>query len=148
MFFLPDKLDLQKFSKEDLLRIHMITYETIMCDEISQITGVVHFADFKGIPSSVITLIPPVEFYRIVKWSEVSRIKCPFRRIALEIVLKVLLTLLQQSLPLRHKEMIFANAPAPLRYVYDFFKSILSKKLQTRTKVSKTVNLGNACERQ
>ena len=50
----------------------MLTYETVLCDEITQITRVVHYGDIKNIQPSVITLVPPSEFYRIIKWSEVG----------------------------------------------------------------------------
>lgn len=45
-------------------------------------------------------------------------------------------TLFQQSLPIRHKEIHLIYLPKAVKYVYDFAKSILSKKMSERMTVS------------
>lgn len=51
----------------------MITYETLMNDEVNQVLGFTHIADVKGINMSHITLWSPTEFATIVKWGEVRK---------------------------------------------------------------------------
>lgn len=55
-----------------MARVHMITYETLMNDEVNQVLGFAHFADAKGITMSHVTLWSPTEFATIVKWGEVN----------------------------------------------------------------------------
>lgn len=46
---------------------------------------------------------------------------------------------LQQSLPMRHKEVHFLNLPTPLKYVYDFARNRFSQKIRSRFLVSDAV---------
>lgn len=44
----------------------------MLCDQITQITGVVHFGNCAGLSPAVLTYFTPKEFYTVVKWGEVS----------------------------------------------------------------------------
>ena len=55
-----------------MLRVHGITYETLMEDEMNQVHGYVHFADGAGVGFHYLTLFTPKEAVRIVKNGEVS----------------------------------------------------------------------------
>lgn len=118
-------LDPHKYTDEDHFRIHMITYETLLCDEETQVRGLTYFGDIKGVSTSHITLWSPTEFARAIKWGE-------------------------QSIPLRHKDVHFINVPAPFRYVYDFFLSRLSPKMRNRITIHTNVtevheSIGTEC---
>lgn len=54
-----------------MARVHMITYETLMRDEINQVLGFTHVADAKGVSMSHVTLWNPTEFATLTKWGEV-----------------------------------------------------------------------------
>lgn len=64
-------LDPQKYTDEDHFKTHMITYETLLWDEETQIRGLTYFGDIKGVSTSHITLWSPTEFARVIKWGEV-----------------------------------------------------------------------------
>ncbi|KAI5735627.1 hypothetical protein M8J77_020740 [Diaphorina citri] len=108
-------LDPQKYTDEDHFKTHMITYETLLWDEETQIRGLTYFGDIKGVSTSHITLWSPTEFARVIKWGE-------------------------QSIPARHKDVHFINVPTPIRYVYDFFLSRLSPKMRDRITIHSDVS--------
>lgn len=64
--------DPYKYTNADMLRVHGITYETLMEDEMNQIHGYIHFADGAGVGFHYLTLFTPKEAARIVKNGEVS----------------------------------------------------------------------------
>lgn len=72
LFYFLDNFDPYKYSSEDMARIHMLTYETLINDEINQILGFTHIAEAKGVSMAHITLWSPTEFATIMKWGEVS----------------------------------------------------------------------------
>lgn len=55
-----------------MCKIHGITYEALMEDELNQVHGFVHFADGAGVSFPHMTLFTPREAVRIVKNGEVS----------------------------------------------------------------------------
>ncbi|KAL1457146.1 hypothetical protein WDU94_001807 [Cyamophila willieti] len=105
-----NNLDPHKYTEDDQFKIHMLTYETLLLDEETQVRGLTYFADIKGVSTSHITLWSPTEFARAVKWGE-------------------------QSIPARHKDVHFINVPSPVRFVYDFVLSKLSPKMKSRMKI-------------
>ncbi|KAK0177463.1 hypothetical protein PV328_001514 [Microctonus aethiopoides] len=68
----PGVFDPYKFTNADMCKIHGITYETLMEDELNQVHGFVHFADGAGVSFPHMTLFTPREAVRIVKNGEVS----------------------------------------------------------------------------
>lgn len=55
-----------------MARAHVITYETMIEDEETQIFGFNHVADIAGASPSIVTMWSVNEFATLVKWSEVS----------------------------------------------------------------------------
>ncbi|XP_049818844.1 retinaldehyde-binding protein 1 [Aethina tumida] len=104
------KFDPHKYSNADMTRAHVITYETLLCDDENQILGVNHVADVSSVNPAFATLFSVNEFATLVKWGE-------------------------QSMPLRHKEINFINLPTALVYVYNFAVSRMSPKLKERCKI-------------
>lgn len=119
------KLDPHKYTYEDHFKVHMLTYETLLFDEETQIMGLTYFGDTKEVSVSHLTLWSPTEFGRVIKWGE-------------------------QSIPARHKEVHFINVPSALKYVYEFFLSKLSNKMKSRLTIHATSSeaaaaMGNNC---
>ncbi|XP_015371768.1 PREDICTED: clavesin-2-like [Diuraphis noxia] len=102
--------DLRKYSNRDLGIVHIITYETLLNDEVNQVVGFTHFGDFHSITPAYITLFAPNEFATLIKWGE-------------------------QSIPMRHKAIHLLNVPSPIKFAYDYFQTRISPKLNARMKV-------------
>lgn len=98
----------------DMARAHFITYETLMEDPENQIVGFTHIGDMSGLTSAHITCWNVSDFARILKWGE-------------------------QSVPMRHKEIHCVNVPPAVKYVLDFAKTRVSKKINDRFSVHVTV---------
>uniref|UniRef100_A0A2S2QH58 Clavesin-2 n=1 Tax=Sipha flava TaxID=143950 RepID=A0A2S2QH58_9HEMI len=64
--------DLQKFTSKDLGLTHMVTYETLLNDEVNQVMGFTHIGDLASISPAYITLFTPNEFATLIKWGEVT----------------------------------------------------------------------------
>lgn len=99
----------------DMTRAHFITYETLMEDPENQIVGFMHIGDMAGLTSAHITCWNVTDFARILKWGE-------------------------QSIPMRHKEIHMVNVPTPVKYVLDFAKTRVSKKINDRFNVHVTID--------
>ncbi|XP_008182446.2 clavesin-2 isoform X1 [Acyrthosiphon pisum] len=102
--------DLRKYSNRDLGVVHVMTYETLLNDEVNQVMGFTHFGDLYSITPAYITLFAPNEFATLIKWGE-------------------------QSIPMRHKAIHLLNVPSPIKFAYDYFQSRISPKLSARMKM-------------
>ncbi|XP_034481136.1 alpha-tocopherol transfer protein-like [Drosophila innubila] len=91
----------------DQAKAHFLTYECLMEDQETQITGLSHVGDFAGVTTSHVTNWNPTEFARVFKWGE-------------------------QSLPMRHKEIHLINVPSTLKWLIDFVKNRVSSKMKNR----------------
>lgn len=60
-----------KHFNHSMVKVHGITYETLMEDEENQIHGFVHVIDSSGIGFNYLTIFTPHEAYRIGKNLEV-----------------------------------------------------------------------------
>ncbi|EDV96382.1 alpha-tocopherol transfer protein-like [Drosophila grimshawi] len=94
-------------TSSDQAKAHFLTYECLMEDQETQITGLSHVGDFAGVTTSHVTNWNPTEFARIFKWGE-------------------------QSLPMRHKEIHLINVPSTLKWLIDFVKNRVSSKMKNR----------------
>jgi hypothetical protein len=72
LYILVAAFDPYKYTNADMLRVHGITYETLMEDEMNQVHGYIHFADGAGVGFHYLTLFTPKEAVRIAKNGEVS----------------------------------------------------------------------------
>ncbi|GFG36251.1 hypothetical protein Cfor_01382 [Coptotermes formosanus] len=102
--------DPYKYTNADMLRVHGITYETLMEDEMNQVHGYVHFADGAGVGFHYLTIFTPKEAVRIAKNGE-------------------------RTLPMRHKEGHGINAHPSLKFAIDFGFSLIPEKYKKRIKV-------------
>lgn len=59
------------YANTDMLKMHGMTYETLMEDEENQIRGFVHIIDATGVNLPYMTLFTPKEAVRIIKNVEV-----------------------------------------------------------------------------
>lgn len=108
----------------DMARAHFITYETLLEDPENQILGFMHIGDMSGLTSAHITCWNVSDFARILKWGE-------------------------QSIPMRHKEIHCVNVPTPVKYVLDFAKTRVSKKINDRLNIhTSTEDMLKKVERQ
>jgi len=101
------------YSSSDQARVHFLTYECLMEDQETQITGLTHVGDFCGVTTAHVTNWNPTEFARVFKWGE-------------------------QSLPLRHKEIHLINVPSTLKWLIDFVKNRVSSKMKNRLTIHST----------
>ncbi|XP_050432293.1 alpha-tocopherol transfer protein-like isoform X2 [Adelges cooleyi] len=110
----PGVFDPSKWTNEDMCRMHGMTYETLMEDQINQVRGFVHYTDAAGMSLQQMTLFTPREAIRIVKNGE-------------------------RTLPMRHKEIYGVNVPTTLKYALDFGMSLVSEKIRSRVKIFSTI---------
>ncbi|KAK5637887.1 hypothetical protein RI129_000190 [Pyrocoelia pectoralis] len=110
----PKKFDTSIYTSTDMARAHMLTYETLVDDEDTQILGVTHVGDLAGASPSLITMWSVTEFATLLKWSE-------------------------QSFPMRHKEIHLIHMPTMYKYVYDFAASRVTQKIRDRAKLHDTM---------
>lgn len=68
----PGVFDPYKFANVDMLKIHGLTYETLLEDEENQIHGFVHVIDGTGVSLPYLTIFTPKEAMRIIKNVEVN----------------------------------------------------------------------------
>lgn len=61
-----------KWTNVDMCRMHGVTYETLMEDQVNQVHGFVHYTDAAGMVLQQLTLFTPREAIRIVKNGEVT----------------------------------------------------------------------------
>ncbi|XP_045509997.1 clavesin-1 [Colias croceus] len=101
------KFNATKFTCWDMVRAHLVVYETLMEDSTDQVQGFVHVGDGSGSSKTHVTSWNPVDFARLLKWGE-------------------------QSLPMRHKELQLFNVPAALKYIIDFAATKVSPKIGNR----------------
>ncbi|XP_023180077.2 alpha-tocopherol transfer protein-like [Drosophila hydei] len=94
----------------DQAKAHFLTYECLMEDQETQITGLSHVGDFAGVTTAHVTNWNPTEFARVFKWGE-------------------------QSLPMRHKEIHLINVPSTLKWLIDFVKNRVSSKMKNRLNI-------------
>lgn len=67
-----DKFDPYKYGCGIMAQVFLMTFETVLEDDVTQITGVTHFADLHGASAAYVTLWSPLEFVRAVRWGEVG----------------------------------------------------------------------------
>lgn len=112
---LPENFNPHYHCSADMARAHFITYETLLEDHENQILGFMHIGDMSGLTSAHITCWNVSDFARILKWGE-------------------------QSIPMRHKEIHCVNVPTPVKYVLDFAKTRVSKKINDRLNIHSHVD--------
>jgi len=96
-----------KFSASDIMRAHIMTFETLLEDEENQIRGFTYIFDEESVNWSHLSIWTP---------SEVSKaFNC-----------------CEGALPMRHQEIHFLNLPWTMSLIFQFAKSLLSDKIRKR----------------
>lgn len=72
IFYRLGAFDPSKHHNHEMVKIHAITYETLLEDEQTQMRGFVHVIDSSGMGFNYLTIFTPHEAYRIGKNLEVS----------------------------------------------------------------------------
>lgn len=106
-------MDASKFTACDIMRAHILTYETLLCDEENQINGLAYVFDEREINWSHISIWSPSEISKAFSCCE-------------------------RALPLRHQDIHFVHLPWTMNLVFQFAKSLLSQKLRERFRTHAT----------
>lgn len=105
------KFDTSRFTSAQMARAHSLICEALLDDEESQVAGYSYVNDESGLSMSLLGL-----------WS-LSDIKS-------------MLSCIQNSTPMRHKETHFLNMPPYANKIIEFAMGVLSDKLKKRVTVS------------
>jgi len=101
--------DSSKYSVSDLMRAHVMTFETLLNDEENQVRGFTYIFDEKDVSWSHISIWTPSEVTKAFSCCE-------------------------RALPMRHKDIHFLNLPWTMSLIFQFAKSLLSEKIRNRFK--------------
>merc|ERR1712241_569084 len=102
-------MDPNKYTVSDLMRAHVMTFETLLNDEENQVRGFTYIFDEKDVSWSHLSIWTP---------SEVSKA----------------FSCCERALPMRHKDIHFLNLPWTMNLIFQFAKSLLSEKIRNRFK--------------
>jgi len=107
--------DSSKYSVSDLMRAHVMTFETLLSDEENQVRGFTYVFDEKDVSWSHISIWTP---------SEVSKA----------------FSCCERALPMRHKDIHFLHLPWTMNLIFQFAKSLLSEKIRNRFKTHSSLD--------
>ena len=100
-------MDPSRFTAADLMRAHILAYETLLCDEENQVKGLTYVFDERDLNWSHVSIWSPTEISKAFSCCE-------------------------RALPLRHREIHFVHLPWTMAIVFQFAKGLLSSKLRQR----------------
>lgn len=109
IFSKANAFDPARFSTSDMMRAHILTFETLLTNEENQVRGFTYVMDEEGVSWSQLTVWTP---------SEVSKA----------------FSCCERALPMRHQEIHFLKLPWTMTLVFQFAKSLLSEKIRRRFK--------------
>lgn len=107
IFSKASAFDPSRFTTSDMMRMHIMTFETLLNDEENQVRGFTYVMDEKAVSWNQISLWTP---------SEVSKA----------------FSCCERALPMRHREIHFLNLPWTMSIIFAFAKSLLSEKIRKR----------------
>jgi len=99
--------DSNRFTTSDMMRAHIMAFETLLTDEENQVRGFTYVLDEKAVTWNQISIWTP---------SEVSKA----------------FACCERALPMRHREIHFVHLPWTMSLIFQFAKSLLSEKLRNR----------------
>ncbi|KAH0535830.1 clavesin-1-like [Cotesia glomerata] len=114
IFSFYNRIDPSKYGSKEITRLFALTFEMFMDDEENQVRGYKHATDASG-----------VNLAHMTAWS-LTDIRIVFRW-------------LQNSTPMRHREMCFIGIPSFAFKVFEFTLSLMSEKLRSRTSIFKNI---------
>ncbi len=103
----PSAMDTAACSARDVMRAHILAYETLLCDEGVQERGLTYVFDEREVNWRHLAIWSPGEISKAFSCCE-------------------------RALPLRHSEIHFVHLPWTMHLVFQFAKSLLSQKLRDR----------------
>lgn len=109
IFSKASAFDPSRFTTSDMMRAHILTFETLLNNEENQVRGFTYVMDEEGVSWSQLTVWTP---------SEVSKA----------------FSCCERALPMRHQEIHFLKLPWAMTLVFQFAKSLLSEKIRKRFK--------------
>jgi hypothetical protein len=112
----PQALDLSRISSLDLFRFHILLFEYLMCDEETQVTGIVAMADADKI-----------------SWGHLRLYNLGF--------LKTTFSILHEATPMRVNEMNTINLPSYFRIIANFLCGLLNEKMRKRFHFTSTISV-------
>ena len=101
--------DPTKYTTSDMMRAHVMTFETLLANEENQVRGFTYVFDEKAVSWSHLSIWTP---------SEVSKA----------------FSCCERALPMRHRDINFLNLPWTMSLIFQFAKSLLSEKIRSRFK--------------
>ena len=101
--------DPTKYTTSDMMRAHVMTFETLLQNEENQVRGFTYVFDEKAVSWSHLSIWTP---------SEVSKA----------------FSCCERALPMRHRDINFLNLPWTMSLIFQFAKSLLSEKIRSRFK--------------
>lgn len=107
IFSRASAVDAGRFTACDIMRAHILVYETLLTDEENQIKGLTYVFDEREINFSHLAIWSPSEISKAFSCCE-------------------------RALPLRHQEIHFVHLPWTMAIVFQFAKNLLSQKLRER----------------
>lgn len=108
-------MDPGRFSSSDIMRAHIMTFETLLQDEENQIRGFTYVFDEKSVSWSQLAIWTP---------SQVSKA----------------FSCCEGALPMRHQAIHFLNLPWTMSLIFSFAKSLLSEKIRSRFQTHSSVD--------
>lgn len=99
--------DSTRFTTGDMMRAHILTFETLLNNEEDQVRGFTYVLDEKSVTWNHVSIWTP---------SEVSKA----------------FSCCERALPMRHKEIHLVNLPWTMSLIFQFAKSLLSEKIRKR----------------
>lgn len=107
--------DPSKYTTSDMMRAHVMTFETLLNDEENQVRGFTYVFDEKSVSWSHLSIWTP---------SEVSKA----------------FSCCERALPMRHRDINFLNLPWTMSLIFQFAKSLLSEKIRNRFKTHSSLD--------
>merc|ERR1712079_699494 len=107
--------DSSKYTVSDLMRAHVMTFETLLTDEENQVRGFTYIFEEKDVSWSHISIWTP---------SEVSKA----------------FSCCERALRMRHKDIHFLHLPWTMNLIFQFAKSLLSEKIRNRFKTHSSLD--------
>jgi len=101
------QFDAGRFTTSDMMRAHIMAFETLLTDEENQVRGFTYVLDEKSVTWNQIAIWTP---------SEVSKA----------------FSCCERALPMRHREIHLLHLPWTMALILQFAKSLLSEKLRKR----------------
>jgi len=99
--------DSSRFTTSDMMRAHIMAFETLLTQEENQVRGFTYVLDEQSVTWNQISIWTP---------SEVSKA----------------FSCCERALPMRHRQIHFLNLPWTMSLIFQFAKSLLSEKLRKR----------------